>query len=185
MTRPAVRSGYTLIEVLLVMAILVSFAAIAMPSISAMYGDIRVKAAADQVRGSWTECRAYSIDEGRPYRFAVQPNTGKFRIAPDSPESWGGSSGDSSASVSEDTALPSHTSEGELPKSIVFTVPDGLGETSADGWTTVVTFLPDGSCASDREITLSADDDTSPIVIRVRAMTGAVSVRNAPKTGGK
>lgn len=184
MTRPAVRSGYTLLEVLLVMAILVSFAAIAAPTMSAMYGDIRVKAAADQVREAWTECRAFSIDEGRAYRFAVKPSTGTYRYAPDAADFWGGSTGATSYG-SEDTSLPPHISEAELPTSIVFNVADGIGETSGDGWTTVAVFLPNGTCEEDREVTLQGDGDTRAIVVKVRAMTGAVSVRNAAPTGGK
>ena len=184
MIRPAARSAYTLLEVLLVMTILVSFAAIAAPTMSAMYGDIRVKAAADQVRESWTECRAFSIDEGRAYRFAVQPGTGKFRIAPDAADFWGGSSGAASYG-SEDAALPPHINEGELPGSIVFNLAEGIGETTGDGWTAIATFLPNGTCEEDREITLQGEGDARPIIIRVRAMTGAVSVRNGPINGGK
>ncbi len=182
MTRPA-RPGFTLLEILLVMAILVALAAIAFPTMSAMYGDIRVKAGADDVRGAWTECRAYAIDEGRPYRFAVQPNTGKFRLAPHSDEFWGGGSGPASMG-SEDAALPPHISEGELPKDITFDVPDGFGETTPDGWSSIAVFLPDGSAEADREVTLKADD-VRPVVIRVRAMTGAISVRPGAVTENK
>lgn len=180
MTRPAARPGFTLLEILLVMAILVALAAISYPSISAMYGDVRVKAGADQVRGAWTECRAYAIDEGQPYRFAVQPNTGKFRLAPHSDEFWSGGSGPTTS----DGTLPPHVSEGELPKDIVFEVPDGFGESTPDGWTAIAVFLPDGSAEADREVTLKADD-LPPVVVRVRAMTGAVSVRPGVKAGGQ
>lgn len=184
MTRPSARSGYTLLEVLLVMTIMVSLLAIAGPTMTAMYGDIRVKAAADQVREAWTDCRAYSIDEGRAYRFAVQPNTGKFRLAPDAAEFWGGSAGATSYG-SDDAALPPHIKEGELNGGIQFNVAEGIGETSGDGWTSVAIFLPDGTGDADREVTLQGNDDSRPILIRLRAMTGAVSVRNAPINGGK
>ena len=40
MHRPNRRSGYTLLEVLLVMAILIIITAVSLPSLDAMYGDL-------------------------------------------------------------------------------------------------------------------------------------------------
>src|SRR5438270_12733665 len=95
MTRRRRRPGVTLIEMLLVVAILIALAAIAYPTLSAMYGDVKVKAAADEVRAAWTEARAHAIEDGRPYRFAVQPGTAKFRVAPVADGVWDGSGGGS------------------------------------------------------------------------------------------
>ena len=166
------RPGLTLLEVLLVMAIILCLAAIAYPTLSAMYGDVRVKAAADQVQGAWAEARANAIEGGRAYRFSVQPGTGQFRVAPDSPEFWDGSGG----SQSQENDLPPHLEEGTLSGGITFDVPANLP--ASGEWTTVAVFNPDGTCQADTEITLKeADDDGTPIVIRVRAMTGAITVR--------
>ena len=171
MVRRQRRCGVTLIEVLLVMAILLVLGAVAYPTLSAMYGDVRVKAAADEVRAAWVEARAQAIEDGRAYRFSVEPGTGKFRVAPDAGEFWDGSGG----GPADDTALPPHIQEGTLPNGIVFDVSPDL---PADGsWTTVVLFNPDGSCARDVEVSLKEDDDSTPVVVRVRAMTGAVTVR--------
>ncbi len=38
-------------------------------------------------------------------------------------------------------------------------------------------FNPDGSCSADIDITLKDDDDSTPVIVRIRAMTGAVTVR--------
>jgi prepilin-type N-terminal cleavage/methylation domain-containing protein len=170
MTRRRRRRGVTLIEMLLVVAILIALAAIAYPTLAAMYGDVRVKAAADEVRAAWTEARARAIEDGRPYRFAVQPGTGHFRVAPDAAEFWDGSGGSG-----DENAPPPHLQEDQLPNGIAFEVPPDLPEDN--GWTTVAVFNPDGSCQADIEITLKEDDDTAPLVVRVRAMTGAISVR--------
>src|SRR5690242_4803736 len=92
--RPATRRpAFTLIEMLLVVAVLIALGAVAYPTLSAMYGDVKIKAAADTVRASWTEARAHAIEDGRAYRFAVQPGTGKFRVAPDADGFWDGSGG--------------------------------------------------------------------------------------------
>jgi prepilin-type N-terminal cleavage/methylation domain-containing protein len=170
MTRRTRRPGLTLLEVLLVMAIILALGAIAYPTLDAMYGDVRVKAAADEVRASWTEARARAIEDGRAYRFAVEPGTGKYRVAPDAIEFWDGSGG-----TAGESDAPPHVQEDELPNGIQFEVPPDL---RGDGtWTTVAVFNPDGSCQSDIEITLKDDDDSTPVVVRVRAITGAINVR--------
>jgi prepilin-type N-terminal cleavage/methylation domain-containing protein len=80
------RRGYTLFEVVLVMAIMVIIAALASPLMfEGLYGSTKVSAASDMVRAHWAECRHQAIEHGRPYRFAVVPNTGKFKIEPYDP----------------------------------------------------------------------------------------------------
>jgi prepilin-type N-terminal cleavage/methylation domain-containing protein len=176
MARHTRRSGLTLLEVMLVMVILVTLAAVAYPTLSAMYGDVRVKAAADQVRASWTEARAKAIEDGRPYRFSVEPGTGKFRVAPDGTEFW-----DDSGGASDENAPPPLIAEGKLSDGILFEAPPDLP--TEGSWSTVAVFKPDGSCENDIEITLREEDDSTPVVVRVRAMTGAISVRKKSAEG--
>jgi Tfp pilus assembly protein FimT len=175
--RPAAgRRALTLVEVLLVVAVLIALAAVAYPTMSAMWGDVKVKAAADDVRAAWAEARSHAIEDGRPYRFAVQPGTGKFRVAPDADGFWDGSGG----AAGGDGDAPPFTQDGDLPNGIQFDVGTDLPESG--GWATVVVFNPDGGTNADVEVTLKEDDDSAPIVVRVRAMTGAVTVRR--KTAG-
>jgi Tfp pilus assembly protein FimT len=174
MTRPRHRPAFTLMEVLLVIAVIIALSAVAYPTLAAMYGDVKVKAAADDVRAAWTEARSHAIEDGRAYRFAVQPGTGKYKVAPDADGFWDGSGG-----TGDDADAPPFTFEGDLPNGIVFQVGTDLPESG--GWATVVVFHPDGGCSADVEVTLKeADDDGTPIVVKVRAMTGAVSVRKQP-----
>lgn len=170
--RAARRTGFTLVEMLLVIAVIIALAAVAYPSLKGMYGDIKIKAAADSVRAAWTEARARAIEDGRAYRFAVQPGTGKFRVAPDADGFWDGSAGDAGG----DGDTPPFTQEDDLPNGIQFALA-GDAPDAGGGWTTVVVFNPDGGTNADVEVTLKEDDDSTPIVVRVRAMTGAVTVR--------
>jgi Tfp pilus assembly protein FimT len=170
-SRPRRRPGLTLIEVLLVIAVIIALAAVAFPTMSAMYGDVKLKAAADDVRAAWTEARSHAIEDGRAYRFAVQPDTGKYRVAPDADGFWDGSGG-----AGDESDAPPYTFEADLPDGIVFETAPDLPESG--GWATVVVFNPDGGCSGDVEVVLKeAADAGTPIVVKVRAMTGAVSVR--------
>src|SRR5215207_2493825 len=114
------RRGFTLLEVTLVMAVIVLMAAIALPSIEVMYGDVRLTAAADQIRGTWANARTKAIEEGRPYRFAVQPD-GKFRIAPDAGDFWTGGGGTPTDNTeANDPDAPPLILEDALPKGVLF-----------------------------------------------------------------
>src|SRR5438045_428621 len=86
------RPSYTLLELVLVIALLGILTAISYPSLDSMYGHYQLTAATDMVRAGWASARSRALDEGRPYRFAVVPNQGNFRIAPDSSDFWSGNS---------------------------------------------------------------------------------------------
>src|SRR5438094_6737810 len=84
------RRGVTIFEMVVVLAILIVAAAVATPTLRSLSGGTPLNAAADTVKARWAEARSRAVAEGRPYRFAIMENTGKFRVAPDSPEFWDG-----------------------------------------------------------------------------------------------
>jgi prepilin-type N-terminal cleavage/methylation domain-containing protein len=173
------RPGFTLLEVTLVMAVIVLMAAMAWPSIEAMYGDVKLTAGADLVRARWADARTRAIEDGRAYRFATQPD-GKFRVAPDADDFWGGGSGTSN-DPGNGNDTPPLVVEDALPAGIGFAdESNGPADTSDSGpWTTVLKFLPDGTASADKVITLHADGYRS-VLLKVRALTGAVTVDTAP-----
>jgi prepilin-type N-terminal cleavage/methylation domain-containing protein len=172
------RRGFTLLEVILVMAVIVLLTAMALPSIETMYGDMKVTAAADQIRGRWADARTKAIEEGRAYRFSTQPD-GKFRIAPDAGDFWGGSGTASDSTTANDSDTPPLVLEDSLPKGIAFADESTGGGDNSDGgsWTTVLTFLPDGTASADKTITLQIEG-CRPVQLKVRALTGAVTVES-------
>jgi prepilin-type N-terminal cleavage/methylation domain-containing protein len=176
------RPGFTLFEVLLVLALIVLLAAITYPSVEAMYGGSKVTAAGDMVRAAWVEAQARAIDEGRSYRFAILPNQGNYRIAPDSPEFWAANGAPGSGGAGHSRAF-----EDKLPKPVLFTIANGSAPDvatapadSTDGltWVSVVTFLPDGTAREDASVTV-ASRGTRPLVVHLRGLTGVITVKPA------
>ena len=113
-----IRRGYTLFELIVVVALIVVLASLAIPSIESMYSDSKLQAAVDQVGGKSAQMRTRAILEGRPYRFAVGSNGSDFRVAPDDSQYWGG--GDPPA-ASNAAAAPLVVQE-SLPHGIQFTL---------------------------------------------------------------
>jgi len=170
------RNGFTLLEILLVMAILIIISAVCLPTINAMYGDTRVRGAADEIRRAWAEARSRAIDNGTPYRFSVMFDKTRYRVAPDTDDFW------SSVPADGSTDSPQALSE-SLPDGINFTrdTKSRFGN-EQNGWTQVAVFLPDGTCRADASVAVQ-DGHGSPLTVTVRGLTGTVMVKNAKQEG--
>lgn len=184
------RNAYTLFELMLVMAIILILAALISPLIfQRMQDDSKVGIAGDMVRARWNDCRTQAIDTSTPYRFAVIPNTGKFKIEP-----WTqGASGDSgqpnsgSGSGSSDNQPGLIIIEDKLPEGVRFGLKDtpishDAEEPQGGDWVTVAIFLPDGTAQDDVEITFGGKG-MAPLTIQLRALTGTSMVVRQPEEG--
>jgi len=174
----AARRGLTLFELLVVLALLVVIAALAVPTLEGMSPYFKTTAAVDQVRAHWNEARVHSIEEGRPYRFAIKPNTGSYRVAPDSAQYWGGNEGNGGGQ-SDDSGTKLDLSD-DLPDGVTFSYGGGGG---SDGWSTIVTFLPDGTTLEDVEVMFQSTG-TRPMGLRIRSLTGTITAIR-PQGGGQ
>lgn len=189
MTKP--RSAYTLLELVLVLAVLGLLAAMAVPTMQTLYSDLRAKAAADMLRAAWAEARARAVNDGRPYRFSLALDYGNFRVAPDSPEFWSGN-GDSSSMMAND--VPPLVLDDALPRGVRFRSLEtlGVGQALDNGesmlppggvdpgaWSATVLFLPDGTVRTDQEYLLIGIQapSTRPLVVRLRSLTGVSTVQ--------
>ena len=190
--RDSPRKAFTLFEMILVLAIMVILGAALYPSLEAMYGDSKVTAAGDMIRGAWAEAQSHAINEGRPYRFAVLYYTGTYRVAPDTTDYWGGSA--DAEAPPYDPAHPLLVVKNTLPKGVKFELGETRNVNAADqsvvtqatsqntgdngSWSRVVTFLPDGSAREDfAAITLNARG-ARPLEIRIRGLTGVVTTKS-------
>lgn len=178
MTARTARRGYTLFELIVVMTILVILAAVVLPSIGAFRGDSRQRAAADAIRGELAVARSRAMEEGRPYRIAVSQDGARLRRGPDgadfAQQTASDTAGGSSPAVDYplDQVTASLIADGDAP------APE-----AADGWVTIATVQPDGTCREDTALIAVKDGDQTPLYVRVRGLTAAS--RLVPNGGPK
>ena len=156
------RDGFTLFELVLVMAVLIAIMAISIPVIDTMFDDARRTAASDMVKARLADARSQAIKDGVAYHFKIKPDTNQFRIEADG--------------VGNQTENKSgFPREGELPNKVVFLKKsDFTYETDSQGWDSVVTFLPDGTGREDA--TLIYGKSGIENVLEFRAITGTFSI---------
>src|SRR5262249_30662761 len=149
------RRGYTLFELMLVMALLVIISALAVPLIfEGLYGDTKVTTASDVVRARWADCRAQAVEEGRPYVFSVVPTPAKFTVAPCRGTPQGGSPLNPAGDAPN--GKPVLVIEDPFPKGVRFGAGDTPVNAEADeptggDYVPVAIFLPDGTAQDDVE----------------------------------
>jgi Tfp pilus assembly protein FimT len=119
--RRALRA-FTLVEVLLTLALIAGMAALLWPSLDKPFAAIRLRKSADLVRAHWTSARVQAMSTGQVQSFRYQPGTGSFEVEP-----WQFQETDSPDAAPEDfSALPyvtgpgATTSDKRLPERIQF-----------------------------------------------------------------
>lgn len=170
------RSAFTLLEMILVLAIIGMVLAIAYPTLDAFLTEARLKAGADHLRARFAEARSHAILDNQPYVFSVKPGESGYRLAPDNFDAAHGTNG---ADPATDGQTPAFVLEDQMPHGIRFNL-DHANVSAAgsdNGYVGILTFLSDGSCNDDKTIRLDLEGAT-PIEITVRGLTGAVTVRS-------
>ena len=138
------RPGYTLMEMIAVLAIILILASVTYPTFRGLKGNSDQKAAADAVRGQVADARGLAMFHGQPYRMAVSSDGTRVRIAPDTL--------DFSTHPAASTPSAAATAiELKLERATAAVEDDEYGSAQADGggWITVGTFLPDGTCRAE------------------------------------
>lgn len=134
------RSAFTLLELLLALALLVAVAAITWPALERPLASQRLRRAAEQVRTQWIKARTKAINTGETFAFRYQPDSAHFRVESQSQEASlleaaaanmgpqagaGGSAGGGTQSASASStasmpAMPAEPVELELPDGVKF-----------------------------------------------------------------
>lgn len=178
MTRPARRPGYTLLELLCVIAVLTILGAVVLPSLAGMFVDTRVKAGADLMVAHCSDARAYAIEHGRAYQVFASPDGKRLKVGPDESEQ--------AEQSGSSTPTPPFVRETDLPTAVTL-VPINTGGdagTAGNGWVKLVTYKPDGTCREPAARFELREDGVKPLVVNVRGMTGAVVVNPADSQAG-
>ncbi len=179
------RSGFSLMELLIVLGLLVVLAGIAMPNLIDRMRDSQVLRAADSVREILSEARTYAIDSGIDYQFRYEMNGHFFVVLPTEIEP-----ATSNSTTSETDTADYMRLSGELEDTLFLrsmkdeqvaterlepawfgALPDA-GELGTKTWSAPIYFRFDGS-ASDQTFRVM-DESGRTSELSVRGLTGSV-----------
>ena len=176
------RSGFTLLEVLLVVAVMVVIASLAAPNLVGMLETHKLRKSGDMLRSEFARARIEAMKSGRIQMFRYQTDQGGYMTKP-----WIMADDELEANVSADELDPEQSAN-EAPSQL----PDGvkfLGlEAEADNrtaaiyesietelardslWSSPILFYPDGSSSSARVVL--ANSRNQVVQVTLRGLTG-------------
>ena len=174
--------GFTLVEVLVVLALLATIAAVVAPAALRVFDGYGLKQSAEAVRDDLTRARLSAVQEGVEYHFRTEPGGARWvvipgereRAAPDAPPTYVPvRSGTLSAGVTFLSAAPAGLAGGTLDPALFEGLPDAQALAGLN-WADPLVFLPDGT--AERGIVTMTDEEGLAVRIAVRSLTGAATV---------
>jgi type II secretion system protein H len=188
------RRGFTLIEMLLVMALIVMIAALVLPALGRSMQGHRLRQSADLVRGQWARARNEAMRTGRTQIFRFQPSGNVYFVQPWYDEQDAIESSDSSSAVTDPFAaspVSSYMTDPYavgarfeiLPDDVFFMSGEILSDLrdqqleteiaeagQATGiWSRPILFYPDGTSSTSQVIL--ADQHGDSIIVALRGLT--------------
>jgi len=181
------RQGFSLLELLVVIAVLLSVSAMAIPPMMDRLQSGRVQEAAESVREVLANARRYAIDGGVDYHFRYEINGRAFVAIPAEPSpvlanSYSGDEEDTriiveAGELDETLFLRSMSGAETAAESLeveAFTDLPNAGELAQKTWSAPILFRFDGT-AEDRQFRVM-DEGTRTAEITVRGLTCSVRV---------
>jgi prepilin-type N-terminal cleavage/methylation domain-containing protein len=181
------RQGFSLLELLIVIAVLLSVSAMAIPPMMDRLQSGRVQDAAESVREVLANARRYAIDGGVDYHFRYEINGRAYVAIPAEPSpvlanSYSGDEEDTriiveAGELDETLYLRSMSGDEAAAESLEvesFTDLPNAGELAQKTWSAPILFRFDGT-AEDRQFRVM-DEGTRTAEITVRGLTGSVRV---------
>jgi prepilin-type N-terminal cleavage/methylation domain-containing protein len=191
------RAAYTMLEMLLVLAVVAVVIAIAWPNVTRLSSQQKLNESAEKVRALAASARVHAIESGLVYQFRYEPGGRHFLVVPFEREFEGVSP------TSQGTGtFPGRFSKasGTLPEGVTFAAPSLLNSLASNpaaalgqklpaelltglpdaakletvSWSGPLLFQPDGS-AADTSLDVT-DKRNQRITLRVRGVTGAIGV---------
>ncbi|HTQ38114.1 MAG TPA: prepilin-type N-terminal cleavage/methylation domain-containing protein [Pirellulales bacterium] len=163
------RSGFTLVELMLVLAVLAVFAAMAWPSIHRAYESVLLKDAAQQVQAAFGHARVQAMTSGVSQVFHFEQGTSQYTISALQDDT----AATESDSTSDSTAVSTMTLGGNSPAASA-----GTSNASGDASAGCAYQLPDGftftsgnrvldarAAAAESEASGNSSSDNAPPVL--------------------
>jgi len=186
---PQRHAGYTLLELLLALAVLAVLVGTTVPGALRMYQDSRLSEAAESVRKELAGARTRAIESGLVYQFRYEPEGGHFAVVPFETEI---EPTDANATGTGATLGVGRYSKfaGELPKGFTFVACCTSGATggqiaeaflqglpnaqdlSGVSWAPPIVFAADGTAMGDAAFQI-VDARKMAVRFEVRGLTGA------------
>ncbi|MCX7427879.1 MAG: prepilin-type N-terminal cleavage/methylation domain-containing protein [Planctomycetia bacterium] len=187
---PSSPRGYTLVEMLIILAVLVLMAGVAWPVLRAPWRRTQVEDAANHARVTLARVRVKAIESGTAWQFCFLPGTGLFAYRPVVPGRDARRMAE--AGPSQDS-LDEETVEGELPHGVFFRDPreretfnsldtsdaaplpaEEISRLDAADWSEPILFYPNGRAANAR-LELQGPKGLS-VDVTLRGLTGMAKV---------
>ena len=186
--------GFSLLEVVLVLSLLVVLTALVYPSLERPFAAERLRKGADQLRSEWMRSRIRAMTSGVPQVFRYEPESGKFRV-----EAWAAADSEIEAQTSlafqdagsgQTPVLQNANAQHDrqLPENVLFVGSQTLANSKAAlvvatqtngpddqaAWSEPIYFYPDGTTSTSR--LLLKNEHELFVVLDLRGLTGVVTV---------
>lgn len=190
------RRGFTLLELMLVLAVLVVIAAMTMPALGRVVETQRLKQGADQVRAAWMRTHLIAMRTGKLQMFRYENGGNRFRV-----ETWyaaeeevEGKDATDDQNLRSAVQAPPEVEQGEqaLPDDVVFSAGDAENDnrslkieedvsqsSGGGGWSRPILFYPDGSTSTAHLVV--SNKKGRAIRVDLRGLTGGVTVGEIEK----
>jgi prepilin-type N-terminal cleavage/methylation domain-containing protein len=179
--------GFTLVEVMLVLALLVVIGAIASPLLEGTFARASLQNGGDLVRAAWSRARLAAMESGQTHVFRCELKGPRYVIT--TLDAFSSGAGDPAPGDDKrrDASDLIRLSEDRLPDGVVFAtchmaassqVEATLGATPAGSWSPPILFHTDGT-TTDATVLL-ANDQLQTVRVTLRGLTG---ISNASEVG--
>jgi prepilin-type N-terminal cleavage/methylation domain-containing protein len=189
--------GFTLFELLIVLAILTTIVALSWPALEQFYTDYRVRQGGHLVQARMAGARVHAIDTGVDYQFRFEPGGQRFLILPNDTQALLSPTGATqtggatrripkiagrlpSPKAHFDPASTGGSTGQQVPSDWLSGIKDA-GDLNSVNWSAPILFHADGS-ATNAQVMI-ADNKSRFVTVTIRALTGGVSVSNIANGG--